>query len=74
MDLQVLPVICCLVDGIVREKLIGFDELGKTHDFSTETLETRLIKVCAGRCDTALHKLRAAESAHRYTLECLVLD
>lgn len=44
LKLKVLPVICCLVDGIVKEKLIGFDELGMTDAFTTETLETRLVK------------------------------
>lgn len=49
LQLKVLPVIVCLIDGVVKDKLVGFDDLGMTENFTTETLERRLMKAGALR-------------------------
>jgi len=44
LKIQVLPALICFVDGIVRDKIIGFDELGGGDSFPTQLLEKRLRK------------------------------
>jgi hypothetical protein len=42
MKIQVLPCIVCIVDSLVVDRLIGFDDLGGTDQFTTKQLEDRL--------------------------------
>lgn len=42
MKIQVLPCLACIVDSLVVDKLIGFDDLGGTDQFTTKQLEDRL--------------------------------
>ena len=42
MKVQVLPCLVCIVDSLVVDKLIGFDELGGSDQFTTKQLEDRL--------------------------------
>lgn len=67
LQLKVLPVIVCLIDGIVKDKLVGFDDLGMTADFSTETLERRLMKAGALRLSLGFEAQSSgiANSRHR---------
>ncbi|XP_033115608.1 phosducin-like protein 3 [Anneissia japonica] len=44
LKVQVLPTVICFRDGIVIDRLIGFEELGNTDSFSTEQFERRLAK------------------------------
>ncbi|KAL1918665.1 uncharacterized protein VTP21DRAFT_2687 [Calcarisporiella thermophila] len=44
LKIQVLPCILCFVDGVVVDRLIGFEELGNTDSFTTDMLEKRLAK------------------------------
>jgi len=44
MKIRVLPCLFSFVDGIVVDRIIGFEELGNTDDFTTKFLETRLSK------------------------------
>ncbi|KAG4095659.1 thioredoxin-like protein [Neocallimastix lanati (nom. inval.)] len=44
LGIRVLPCVISFVDGITVDRIIGFEELGNTDDFSTEFLETRLSK------------------------------
>ncbi|ODN81476.1 hypothetical protein, variant [Cryptococcus amylolentus CBS 6039] len=42
MAIKVLPCVMCYVDGRAVDRLIGFEELGQTDNFSTKALEFRL--------------------------------
>ncbi|KAG0228445.1 hypothetical protein BGW41_003423 [Actinomortierella wolfii] len=45
LHIQVLPCVMSFVDGAVVDKMIGFEELGNTDNFSTSMLEMRLKRV-----------------------------
>lgn len=42
MKVQVLPCLVAVVDSLVVDKLVGFNDLGGTDQFSTKQLEERL--------------------------------
>jgi len=46
LKIQVLPAVLCFVDGLVVDRVVGFEEIDPTvgDDFSTEALERRLLK------------------------------
>merc|ERR1712173_533800 len=41
---RTMPTICCIADGYLVDKIIGFDELGGKEDFPTLALVRRLAK------------------------------
>jgi hypothetical protein len=44
LHIKVLPTIALLIDNIVKDKIVGFTDLGNHDEFSTEILEWRLGK------------------------------
>lgn len=42
MKIQILPCLVCIVDSVVVDRLIGFDDLGGTDQFTMKQLEDRL--------------------------------
>ncbi|KAF8165235.1 thioredoxin-like protein [Crassisporium funariophilum] len=42
LAIKVLPCVICFVDGVTRDRLIGFEELGNNDAFDTAILELRL--------------------------------
>ncbi|KAF7292367.1 hypothetical protein HMN09_01220800 [Mycena chlorophos] len=42
LAIKVLPCVICFVDGVSKDKLIGFEELGNSDGFETAVLEMRL--------------------------------
>ncbi|KAJ7180220.1 thioredoxin-like protein [Mycena crocata] len=42
LGIQVLPCVICFVDGISKDRLVGFEELGNSDAFDTAVLELRL--------------------------------
>ncbi|KAF8914016.1 hypothetical protein CPB84DRAFT_1758166 [Gymnopilus junonius] len=40
--IKVLPCVICFVDGVAKDRLIGFEELGNNDSFNTAVLELRL--------------------------------
>ncbi|PPR07207.1 hypothetical protein CVT26_012640 [Gymnopilus dilepis] len=40
--IKVLPCVICFVDGIAKDRLVGFEEVGNTDSFNTAVLELRL--------------------------------
>ncbi|KAJ1505113.1 hypothetical protein HMI54_006258, partial [Coelomomyces lativittatus] len=42
LKVKILPCVIFFIDGITKERLIGFEELGNTDDFPTILLEKRL--------------------------------
>ena len=44
LGVQVLPTICCFIDGILKDKIVGFEDLGGVDTFKTLTLIRRLVK------------------------------
>lgn len=49
LHIKTLPTIALLIDNIVKDKIIGFTDLGNHDEFSTEVLEWRL--GCGGVID-----------------------
>jgi hypothetical protein len=48
LKIQVLPCLIAFIDGIGVDRIVGFDDLGNTDNFSTARLEYRLIQT--GSC------------------------
>ncbi|KXS17166.1 thioredoxin-like protein [Gonapodya prolifera JEL478] len=42
LKVQVLPCVACFVDGVEVDRVIGFEELGNTDNFTTPVFERRL--------------------------------
>lgn len=42
LKIRILPTIACVIDGITKDYIKGFDDLGGHDEFSTEMLEWRL--------------------------------
>ncbi|KAK7470516.1 hypothetical protein VKT23_001941 [Stygiomarasmius scandens] len=42
LSIKVLPCVICFVNGVTKDRLIGFEELGNSDAFTTATLELRL--------------------------------
>lgn len=42
LKIQVLPSVLVFLDGVVKDRIIGFDDLGNTDSFETRALEDRL--------------------------------
>lgn len=45
LQVQVLPAVLCFEDGILKCKVIGFEQLGNTDNFATRVLEKKLWKL-----------------------------
>ena len=44
LQVRTLPCIISFIDGVAGDRIVGFEELGGKDDFTTERLETRLLK------------------------------
>jgi hypothetical protein len=42
LGIKVLPCVICFVNGVSKDRIIGFEELGNNDAFETVTLELRL--------------------------------
>ncbi|THV08427.1 thioredoxin-like protein [Dendrothele bispora CBS 962.96] len=42
LGIKILPCVICFVDGVTKDRLVGFEELGNNDAFTTATLELRL--------------------------------
>jgi len=42
LGIKVLPCVICFIDGVSKDRLIGFEGLGDADDFNTAVLEMRL--------------------------------
>ncbi|KAG8218607.1 thioredoxin-like protein [Butyriboletus roseoflavus] len=42
LSIKVLPCVTCFVDGVSKDRLVGFEELGNSDVFKTAVLELRL--------------------------------
>jgi len=63
LKVQVLPCIIAFIDGIAADRIVGFDDLGNTDNFSTAQLEFRLYK------SGVISRPRLAESKSTSILE-----
>lgn len=64
LGIRVLPCVMAFVDGVCRDRLIGFEELGNSDAFSTAALEWRLGQT--GRCyGLTTGVLRPQQKAHQ---------
>ncbi|KAM6495781.1 Thioredoxin-like fold [Amanita muscaria] len=43
LSVKVLPCVISFIDGVLKDRLIGFEEVGNTDSFTTALLETRLL-------------------------------
>jgi hypothetical protein len=39
-----LPTVCCFIDGVLKDKVTGFEDLGGVDTFKTLVLIRRLVK------------------------------
>ncbi len=39
-----LPTIICFIDGVAKDRIVGFEELGGKDEFKTLVLTRRLVK------------------------------
>jgi len=60
LKVQVLPCLVCFVDGVTKDRLIGFEELGNNDNFSTASLEIRLKQSGAIVDDTTSYSSQAS--------------
>ncbi|XP_063968984.1 uncharacterized protein LOC129282055 [Lytechinus pictus] len=44
LQIQVLPAVLLFIDGVVVDRIVGFEEIGNTDSFTTATLEKRIAK------------------------------
>lgn len=44
LAIQVLPTIVCFIDGISKDRVVGFEDLGGQDEFETIVLTRRLVK------------------------------
>ncbi|KZP00059.1 thioredoxin-like protein [Calocera viscosa TUFC12733] len=42
LHIKVLPCVICFVDGVTKDRVVGFEELGNGDEFLTSVLELRL--------------------------------
>ncbi|EJD53742.1 thioredoxin-like protein [Auricularia subglabra TFB-10046 SS5] len=42
LQVQVLPCVACFIGGVLKHRMIGFEELGNNDSFATASLEIRL--------------------------------
>ncbi|KII95058.1 hypothetical protein PLICRDRAFT_128487 [Plicaturopsis crispa FD-325 SS-3] len=42
LAIKVLPCVICFIDGVTKDRMVGFEELGNNDAFDTATLELRL--------------------------------
>ncbi|KAH6915335.1 GTPase inhibitor [Coprinopsis sp. MPI-PUGE-AT-0042] len=42
LQIKVLPCVICFADGVTKDRVVGFEELGNSDNFDTATLELRL--------------------------------
>ncbi|KAI0052989.1 thioredoxin-like protein [Auriscalpium vulgare] len=45
LGIKVLPCVICFVDGVTKDRIVGFEDLGNKDSFSTATLELRLQQI-----------------------------
>ncbi|CAF0868900.1 unnamed protein product [Brachionus calyciflorus] len=45
LKIQVLPAVMCFVDGVLKHKIIGFEQFGSSDNFPTRVLEKHLLKL-----------------------------
>ncbi|KAI0939212.1 hypothetical protein AcV5_000695 [Taiwanofungus camphoratus] len=43
LGVKVLPCVVCFIDGVSKDRIIGFEDLGNSDKFETATLEWRLL-------------------------------
>ncbi|KAF8974429.1 thioredoxin-like protein [Flammula alnicola] len=65
--IKVLPCVICFVDGVAKDRLVGFEELGNEDAFSTAVLELRLSQsgVLAKQKGTVLDPVFKVSSSRR---------
>ncbi|KAF9519525.1 hypothetical protein BS47DRAFT_1336960, partial [Hydnum rufescens UP504] len=42
LQIKILPCVVCFINGVSRDRLIGFEEIGNDDSFTTSALELRL--------------------------------
>jgi thioredoxin-like negative regulator of GroEL len=44
LGIKILPCVICFVDGMSKDRLVGFEDLGNVDGFDTAALELRLLQ------------------------------
>ena len=45
LNVQVLPAVLCFIDGVLKQRIIGFESLGNTDTFKTRAIEKKMWKM-----------------------------
>ncbi|KAH9966085.1 thioredoxin-like protein, partial [Russula dissimulans] len=48
LGIKVLPCVICFINGVSKDRIVGFEELGNVDGFNTATLELRLLHTGLG--------------------------
>ena len=44
LQVKTLPTLCCFIDGVLKDRVVGFDDMGGTDQFQTLQLIRRLVQ------------------------------
>ncbi|KAJ7638959.1 thioredoxin-like protein [Roridomyces roridus] len=74
LGIKVLPCVICFVDGVSKDRLVGFEELGNSDAFDTAVLELRLansgvIQKSTGNTLNTVYANSASSSRAMYRLK-----
>ena len=45
LNVKMLPAVMCFEDGVLKHRIVGFEQLGNTDNFETRVLEKKLWKL-----------------------------
>ena len=74
LGIQMLPTICCFIDGVLTDKVTGFDELGGVDSFKTLTLIRRLVKSKAVVPQNKIEEVYMVKTRNKKTNICYDLQ
>lgn len=69
-----LPTICCFIDGVLKDKITGFEELGGIDTFKTLTLIRRLVKSNAVVAQNKIEEVYMVKTRSKKTNICYDLN
>ena len=69
-----LPTICCFINGILKDSVVGFDDLGGVDTFKTLTLIRRLVNSKAVRPQNDFERTYKIKTRSKKTNICYGSD
>ncbi len=69
-----LPTVCCFIDGVLKDKVTGFEDLGGVDTFKTLTLIRRLVKSKAVMPQNKIEEVYMVKTRSKKTNICYDLQ